>query len=306
MTPATIQWYPGHIARAERLLRGQLKKVDLVLEIRDARIPQASRHPQLERWVGDKPRLLVMNRRDMVPRAAQSTWDQWLRLQGAQPLWCNSRNGDGTRQVLQAAVAAGDDLNQRRRLRDMQPRPVRALVLGFPNVGKSALINRLVGRRVVASARRAGVTRTLQWVRLGTGVDLLDAPGVLPPRLDNRNVAELLAMCDDIGEGAYDSEAIARVMLQLLWPLVPPQASQPLVVLLRARYGIETDKSSSFDSHHWLEAAAMRHTSGATKPMAQRLLNDFRKGHLGSVALEMPPLPPGTDRESPFTPARRQ
>ena len=291
MTPATIQWYPGHIARAEQQLRSQLKTVDLVLEVCDARIARASRHPQLERWVGSKPRLLVMNRQDMVPKAAQTSWDRWLRRHGEQPLWCNSRNGDGTRQILQAAVAAGRGLNERRRQRDMQPRPVRALVMGFPNVGKSALINRLVGRRAVASARRAGVTRTFQWVRLGTGVDLLDAPGVLPPRLDNQATAVLLAICDDIGEAAYDNEAVARLMLQQLWHLPPGQTSQPLAALLGARYGVEQGHAVPADSHGWLQAAANLHTSGVSNVMAKRLLNDFRKGHLGSIALEMPPQP---------------
>ena len=291
MTAPSIQWYPGHVARAQKQLCQQLDRVDLVLEVCDARILQASRHPSLERWAGNKPRVLVVNRRDMVPPAARSGWQRWLQQQGEAPIWCDGRSGGGSKALLQAAVGAGAALNVRRQRRGLRPRPVRALMLGFPNVGKSALINRLVGRRVVASERRAGVTRSLQWVRMGGQVDLLDAPGILPPRLQDQRAALLLAICDDIGQAAYDHEAVAQALLQHLAHLAPPHMSQPLAGLLASRYGITVDPRLP---HHWLQAAAAQHTSGCTAPMAQRLLDDFRKGRLGAIALQAPqPSPQG-------------
>ena len=235
----TIQWYPGHIAKAEQQLKRHLDKVDLVIEVRDARIPLATGHPHLNRWLKGKQHLLVINRRDMVTAAAKEAWEAWFKAQGQKTVWCDAKAGTGVKQVQQAAIRAGDQLNERRRNRGMRPRPVRALTLGFPNVGKSALINRLVRQKVVASARRAGVTRTLRWVRLGQDLDLLDAPGVLPPRLDDQQAALRLALCDDIGQAAYDGELVAQAFLQLLLD-VESQDCRPGVTipLLQERYGI--------------------------------------------------------------------
>jgi ribosome biogenesis GTPase A len=316
-----IQWYPGHIAKAERSLTDNLAKVDLVIEVRDARIPTATGHPRLQRWITGKQHLLVLNRRDMIPKAAQDAWDACFRAQGQTPWWSDAKAGIGVKQLQQAAIRAGDALNERRRSRGMRPRPVRALMLGFPNVGKSALINRLVRQKVVDSARRAGVTRSLRWVRLGQDLDLLDAPGVLPPRLDDQLAALRLALCDDIGQAAYDGEAVAMAFVQMLADLEGQAASGVKPGLLENRYGVpvKTLDSGSVlnhgtvhtarnpgvgfvaeismtagkmasrpDADGWLRAAAERHTSGDTARMAQRFLDDFRRGMLGPIALELP------------------
>ncbi len=316
-----IQWYPGHIAKAERSLTENLAKVDLVIEVRDARIPTATGHPRLQRWISGKQHLLVLNRRDMIPTAAREAWDAWFRSQGQTPWWSDAKAGTGVKQLQQAAIRAGDALNERRRSRGMRPRPVRALMLGFPNVGKSALINRLVRQKVVDSARRAGVTRSLRWVRLGQDIDLLDAPGVLPPRLDDQLAALRLALCDDIGQAAYDGEAVAMAFVQMLAGLEGVAASGVKPGLLQNRYGVPVQAmdpaiatvpdsvqsvqnqgqssagASSLDgapvalcpdADGWLRAAADRHTSGDTARMAQRFLDDFRRGMLGPLALELP------------------
>ena len=287
MSSPPIQWYPGHIAKAEQQLRRHLDKVDLVIEVRDARIPLATGHPHLNRWIKGKQHLLVINRRDMVTPQARTDWEAWFKGQGQRTVWCDAKAGTGVKQVQQAAIRAGDQLNERRRNRGMRPRPVRALTLGFPNVGKSALINRLVKQKVVASARRAGVTRTLRWVRLGQDLDLLDAPGVLPPRLDDQQAALHLALCDDIGQAAYDGELVAQAFLQRLLQLEAQEASGVIIGQLEGRYGVALAGETA-DPAFWLEAAAARHTSTDTARMAQRLLDDFRKSTLGSIALELP------------------
>ncbi|NDG74020.1 MAG: ribosome biogenesis GTPase YlqF [Synechococcaceae bacterium WB8_1B_136] len=319
-----IQWYPGHIAKAERSLTDNLAKVDLVIEVRDARIPTSTGHPRLQRWIQGKQHLLVINRRDMVSAEARQQWDAWFRSRGQTPWWCDAKAGTGVKQLQQAAIRAGEALNARRAGRGMKPRPVRALMLGFPNVGKSALINRLVRQKVVDSARRAGVTRSLRWVRLGQDLDLLDAPGVLPPRLDNQLAALRLALCDDIGQAAYDGEAVAKAFVQVLAELEAVAAAGVPAGLLERRYGLAVPaltaagegprlpavsdlpngvqlvqnpedagdvspaRASRPDASAWLEAAAARHTSGDTARMAQRLLDDFRRGILGPIALELP------------------
>lgn len=290
-----IQWYPGHIAKAERALAANLEKVDLVIEVRDARIPLATGHPRLQRWIRQKQHLLVINRRDMVTPAAREAWDRWFRSHGQTPWWCDAKAGIGVKQLQQAAIRSGESLNQRRAGRGMRPRPVRALMLGFPNVGKSALINRLVRQKVVESARRAGVTRSLRWVRLGQDLDLLDAPGVLPPRLDDQRAALRLALCDDIGQAAYDQEAAALAFVRMLGALEPVAAAAVAPGLLERRYGVAVAPLAGTagaqwlpDAENWLLAAAARHTSGDATRMAQRLLDDYRRGLLGPIALELP------------------
>jgi ribosome biogenesis GTPase A len=300
----TIQWYPGHIAKAERSLAAHLEKVDLVIEVRDARIPLATSHPRLQRWMRNKQHLLVINRRDMVNEAARLAWDGWFRLRGQTPWWCDAKVGTGVKQLQQAAIRAGEALNARRAGRGMKPRAVRALMLGFPNVGKSALINRLVRQKVVDSARRAGVTRSLRWVRVGQDLDLLDAPGVLPPRLDDQMAALRLALCDDIGQAAYDVEQVALAFVRLLAVLEPVAAAGVAPGLLERRYGVPVPvfndasrhgssptgaaEPTTPDAAHWLLAAASRHTSGDSLRMGQRLLDDYRRGLLGPIALELP------------------
>jgi ribosome biogenesis GTPase A len=300
----TIQWYPGHIAKAEKALTDHLAQVDLVIEVRDARIPLATGHPRLRRWIGTKPHLLVLNRRDMVSASARQAWDGWFRARGQTPWWCDAKAGTGVKQLQQAAIRAGEGLNARRISRGMKARPVRALMLGFPNVGKSALINRLVRQKVVESARKAGVTRSLRWVRLGQDLDLLDAPGVLPPRLDNQQAALRLALCDDIGQAAYDTEAVALAFVRLLVALEPLEAAGVAPGLLERRYGVPLNPlvaaeleerrqpaapgAATPDAEAWLLAAASRHTSGDGLRMAQRLLDDFRRSLLGPIALELP------------------
>ena len=287
MSSPPIQWYPGHIAKAEQQLKRNLDKVDLVIEVRDARIPLATGHPHLNRWISGKQHLLVINRRDMVTPAAREAWEAWFKARSQRTVWCDAKAGTGVKQVQQAAIRAGDQLNERRRNRGMRPRPVRALTLGFPNVGKSALINRLVKQKVVASARRAGVTRTLRWVRLGQDLDLLDAPGVLPPRLDDQQAALHLALCDDIGQASYDGELVAQALLQLLRDSQRREASGVVLSNLEQRYGTPMAGSTA-DPAFWLEATAQRHTSGDTARMAQRLLDDFRRLLLGTISLELP------------------
>jgi ribosome biogenesis GTPase A len=278
MASPLIQWYPGHIAKAERQLKEQLKRVDVVLEVLDARIPLASHHPQVAEWVGDKPRILVLNRIDMIPDKIGQEWFKWYKAKGEKAYFTDAKQGKGIQELKRAVQTAGEAMNQRRRDRGMRSRPVRAVVIGFPNVGKSALINRLVGRKAVVSARRPGVTRQLQWVRISQEIELLDAPGVIPGKLENQADAIKLAICDDIGEAAYDNQRIAAALVDLL---------------------VEFDCSSVLESRYQLDpidftGEAYVHNLGIKfqedkERAACQLLNDFRKGIMGAISLEFPP-----------------
>ncbi len=286
MSSPLIQWYPGHIAKAEKALLEQLKWVDVVLEVRDARIPLATAHPQVPKWIGAKSKLLVLNRVDMISLPVRQSWAAWFRGQGELALFTNAKQGDGVAQITKAAQVVSDLVNEKRRDRGMLPRPVRAVVLGFPNVGKSALINRLVNKRVVDSARRPGVTRQLRWVRISDQIELLDAPGVLPSKIHDQEAALKLAICQDIGEAAYHNQAVACSLVDRLNDLCQHHADFfPEHPLLR-RYKVDSTAHTGED--YLVQLAEARYQSDSERAACQ-LLNDFRKGLLGEIALELPP-----------------
>lgn len=302
-----IQWYPGHIAKAERQLQDQLKRVDVVLEVRDARIPMATHHPRVKDWIGEKSRILVLNRVDMISSDARQQWQDWFKAQGDRPHFVDAKKGKGIGPIAQAAKSAGKAMNERRISRGMRPRPVRAVVIGFPNVGKSALINKLLKKKVVASARRPGVTRQLRWVRISDELDLLDAPGVLPSKLTNQDAALKLAICDDIGQAGYDNQRVAAAFLDLLktlpsWGVDPlplkqgnPQAvmdrdhgtPSAIIKALIKRYHLDPSVSTG---ESYIADVADHHYKGDKERVARQMLNDFRTGVLGTVSLEFPPI----------------
>ncbi|CAM9457365.1 unnamed protein product, partial [Phaeothamnion confervicola] len=234
--------YPGHIAKAERELQEYLKLVDVVIEVRDARIPASTTHPLVPQWVGKRPLIVVFNRRDMAAEAAVDDWQRYLTAEsgnrdsgraGNVPVFfVDSKRGKGVHNVKRAALRAGAAVNERRMRRGVNPRGVRVAVIGFPNVGKSALINRLCGKAVAASRNMPGVTKKLTWIRVGGGsggsggsgrtagigggvggaarpdeqLELLDSPGIIPARHGDQLQALRLAICNDIGQASYDPQ----------------------------------------------------------------------------------------------------
>lgn len=285
MTPA-IQWYPGHIAKAEKALVEQLKRVDVILEVRDARIPLATRHPRIDQWIGSKGHILVINRVDMIPSDGRAAWETWLRSQGETPYFANAQQGKGVAGIAKAAQAAGQAMNQRRRDRGMRPRPVRAVVIGFPNVGKSALINRLVKKKVVESARKPGVTRQLRWIRIADDLELLDAPGILPAQLKDQSSALKLAICDDIGQAAYDNQRIAAGLVELLASFDQQYPEGHYLSALQERYDLPLGDRTG---ESYLQILANHRYQGDRERAARTLLRDYRVGYFGNLLLEWPP-----------------
>ncbi|WP_267384235.1 ribosome biogenesis GTPase YlqF [Cyanobacterium sp. uoEpiScrs1] len=273
-----IQWYPGHISKAERQLKEQLNKVDVILEVLDARIPLASHHPQVPQWIGEKPRILVLNRVDMIPEFVRQQWTTWFDNQGETPYFTDAKQGKGVKVLHKATRTAGVSINRRRRSRGMLPRPVRAVVIGLPNVGKSALINRLLGRKIVKSARRVGVTRQIRWVKISDTIELLDAPGIIPGNLENQKDAVKLAICEDIGEAAYDNQYVAGMLVDFLVELNFEE-------ILRLRYSIDP---LDITGEEYVRVLGYERYQGDVERASRQLLNDFRKGLMGSIPLELP------------------
>ncbi|KAI9081655.1 hypothetical protein K1719_036391 [Acacia pycnantha] len=245
-----VQWFPGHIAKAEKELKEQLKLMDVVIEVRDARIPMSTSHPQMDLWLGNKKRILVLNREDMISTADRNAWAAYYARQGIKVVFSNGQLGMGSMKLGRLAKTLAVDVNVKRRAKGLLARPVRAGIVGYPNVGKSSLINRLLKRKMCPAAPRPGVTRELRWVRFGKDLELLDSPGYF--------------QCDS--------------MLTRL-PLVGADA-------LRKRYRIEADVLSGTT---FVEKLALSAFNGDVHQAAFRILADFRKGKFGWTALERPP-----------------
>jgi len=307
---AVIQWYPGHVAKAEKQLVDCLQRVDVVVELRDARIPEATAHPLVDGWVGNaKPRIVVFARKDMVPGSAVAEWHRYLTSKpdynGAPIFWVDGKRGAGVRELKRAVLSAGEYVNKRRENRGIRPRPVRAAVIGFPNVGKSALINQLVGKKRAVSENRPGVTRSLQWIRIGgdnSQIELLDSPGIIPAKQVDQNCALKLAICNDIGEASYDSERVAASMVELLRATHSRRSSFVSVDVLADRYGVDPrlapapnpleaiprPPTGPMTGEDFLALMADKHHQGDMFVAAQRILADFRKGLLGKLSLDVP------------------
>ena len=277
-----IQWYPGHVAAAEKKLQEHLSRVDVVFDVRDARILRSTQHPRIAQWTKGKRRFVLVNRSDMVSQKDQKLWRQHFQQAGQTVFFVNGQTGEGITHVKKAAAQVSESANASRSRRGLKPRPVRACVIGFPNIGKSALINRLLGRKAVASYKKPGVTKALQWVRMGDALDLLDSPGIIPSHLKDQRTATKLAICNDIGEAAYLNSAVAAEFLGLLRSLPSAKSLWPVV---KKRYQFSVWAETAEDM---LEELAERLFQGNVEQAGQRILTDYRNVRLGRFALEAP------------------
>ncbi|KAI5680281.1 hypothetical protein M9H77_01508 [Catharanthus roseus] len=275
-----VQWFPGHIAKTEKELKEQLKWMDVVIEVRDARIPMSTSHPQMDLWLGNRKRILVLNREDMISTADRNAWASHYAKQGVKVIFSNGQLGMGTMKLGRLAKELAGGVNVKRRAKGLLPRPVRAGVVGYPNVGKSSLINRLLKRRMCPAAPRPGVTRELKWVRFGKDLELLDSPGIIPMRISDQSAAIKLAICDDIGERSYDVAEVAAILVQML-SRISTAGSEALY----NRYKIETDGHCG---RIFVQKLARQLFNGDSHQAAFRILSDFRKGKFGWMALERP------------------
>lgn len=299
--PTSISWYPGHIAKAERELADYIKKVDVVIEVRDARIPLSTTHPMVPEWVGNRPLIVAIARLDQISKKALDDWKEYYAMNPAHPsrpdakvYFVDGKLGAGIITLKKQAMKAGYGINEKRVKRGMQPRAVRAAVIGFPNVGKSAIINRLLGRKMAKSMNLPGVTRSLQWVRLGgtqlnqeETIELLDSPGIIPAKALDQNAALLLAVCNDIGEASYDRVIVAAELCNLLNAVHAQQFRYVDMPRILARYDIPFNKMTGEEIVYEI---AQKLYLGNSVSAADKILGDFRRGFMGKISLEIPPM----------------
>lgn len=230
---SNIQWFPGHMAKTRRIMQSNLKLVDVVVEITDARIPYSSRNPEMDRLVGSKPRLLLLNKADSADETVTSMWLDYYRRKGITVIATDCRSGKNVNRFYSALKELMADKLAQWEAHGMKGRPIRIMIVGIPNVGKSSFINRLAGSKRAKVEDRPGVTRGKQWVSLESDLELLDMPGVLWPKFEDKQVGERLAFTGAVKDDIMDMEYLACRFLEYLNKSYPE--------LIAMRYGVETD-----------------------------------------------------------------
>ena len=280
-----IHWFPGHMTKARRMITENVRLVDIVCEIIDARIPVSSRNPDLDELAGTKPRLIIINRIDQADPAVTRLWAEYFRKRGIFTLEVECKTGSGVSGFPAAVREILKDKLEAYAAKGLKGRSVRAMVVGIPNVGKSSFINRVARRKVAAASDKPGVTRGKQWIKIGAGLELLDTPGILWPKFDSQLVAENLAFTGAIKDDILDVETLASNLMSKLKETYPQS--------IENRYKISVSEDDG--GFGLLEKAARKRgflISGVEvdlERMANILLDEFRGGLLGRISLEKPP-----------------
>ena len=278
-----IQWYPGHMTKTRRQIEADLKQVDAVCEIVDARIPVSSRNPDIDAICGVKPRIVILNRMDLADPVATKAWVTYYRGKGMAAIPTDCKTKRGINEFLPAIRSVLKEKIERDAARGMK-RAIRVMVVGIPNVGKSTLINQISGRKGAKAENRPGVTRGKQWVTVQGGLLLLDTPGILWPKFEDPNVGLALAFTGAVKEDVVDLEELACRLMELLHKRYPQAVTH--------RYGIELPQGTP--SYELLEAAGRKRgflLAGGeihTERMAKVLVDEYRSGKLGRFTFEMP------------------
>ena len=278
-----IQWYPGHMTKTRRQIEADLKLVDAVCEIVDARIPISSRNPDIDAICGSKPRIIVLNRMDLADHEATKKWMQYFRDKGYAAVATDCKTKKGINNFQPAVRSVLKEKIERNLAKGMN-KPLKVMVVGIPNVGKSTLINQISGRKGAKAENRPGVTRGKQWVNVDNGLLLLDTPGILWPKFEDPNVGMMLAYTGAVKEGVIDLEELAAKLMELLHRFYPQT--------LLERYKVEAEQGTP--GYMLLEEAGRKRgyllARGEihTERMAKVLLDEYRSGKLGHFTLEMP------------------
>ena len=279
-----IQWVPGHMTKAQRMIEDNIKLVDAVCEVIDARIPRASRNPDIDRLAAGKPRLVILNRADLADPELTKRWKESFERQGMAVLETDARSGKGVGGFVPAVRRLLADKLREYEAKGQSGRPLRVMILGIPNVGKSTFINKVAGRKAAAAGDKPGVTRGRQWINIDRSLDLLDTPGILWPKFDSQEVGELLAVTNAIKADVIDKETLGANFMLRLRSMYP--------AAIEARYKFTPDEDAN--GFELLEQAAKKRGFLVSRGeydierMANTLLSEYHDGKLGRLTLELP------------------
>ena len=276
-----IQWYPGHMTKAKRAMKEDIKLIDLVIELVDARVPLGSRNPDIDELAKGKGRMILLNKSDLADERQNERWMEYFKEQGIHVVKVNAKSGMGLKQIQPLVQEACKEKLERDRRRGILNRPVRTMVVGIPNVGKSTFINSFAGKACTKTGNKPGVTKGNQWIRLNKTLELLDTPGILWPRFEDQQVGLKLAFIGSINDEIIDREELAAELLKFLSRFYPKNLAE--------RYG-----ACAEDGYEALRQVAkarsclLKGNELDTKKAALLLLDDFRSGKLGRITLEFP------------------
>ena len=278
-----IQWYPGHMTKARRMMQEDIKLIDLIIELVDARVPLSSRNPDIDELGKNKARLILLNKADLADQAVNEAWIAYFQNLGYTVVQINSKSGAGIKSISQKVQEASKEKIERDRRRGIKNRPIRAMVAGIPNVGKSTFINAYAGKNCAKTGNKPGVTKGKQWIRMGKGLELLDTPGILWPKFEDQNVGLRLAMIGSINENILNIEELSLLAIDFLRENYPglitkqyevsEEAEKPLAILEQIADRRKClAKGGEYD---YAKAASM-------------FMDDFRNGRIGRFSLEKP------------------
>ncbi len=274
-----INWYPGHMAKTKREISEKLSLIDVVFEVIDARIPMSSKNKDIDTLIKDKPKVLIMTKMDLCDMEKTNKWKSYYENNGYQVIMVDLINNKNVNEIFNKINPIINALNEKRKNKGLKERKIRALVLGIPNVGKSTLINRLVGKKATNVGNRPGVTKNLQWIRVNDKLELLDTPGILWPRLDNNEVAHNLASMTAIKEEVLDLEDISIYIINMMFNYYPDN--------IKSRYNI-TNNDDIVETLDLIgkKIGAIRNNETDYDKVYDRVLKDLREGYLGKVTFD--------------------
>lgn len=277
-----FQWYPGHMTKAKRMMQENIKLIDLVIELVDARIPLSSRNPDIDELGKNKARLVLLNKSDLAEEKWNDAWAEYFKAKGFSVVKVNSRKGGGIKSIQGVIKEACKEKIERDRKRGILNRPVRAMVVGIPNVGKSTFINALAGKACAKTGNKPGVTKGKQWIRLNKQVELLDTPGILWPKFEDQEVGLKLALIGSIKDEILNTEELSTELIRFLDQNYPD--------VLTEKYSISMDEDPYVMLEHIAQSrnCILKGSELDTEKAAMLLLDDFRNGRLGRLTLEYP------------------
>ena len=279
------QWYPGHMTKAKRMMQEDIKLIDLLIELVDARVPLSSRNPDIDKLGANKGRMVLLNKSDLADPKANKAWIEYFKNQGITVLEINSRTGSGMKSIQNAVNEACKEKRERDKKRGILNRPIRAMVVGIPNVGKSTFINAYAGKACTKTGNKPGVTKGKQWIRLGKGLELLDTPGILWPKFEDQEVGMRLAFIGSINDEILIEDELAIDLITYLKDRYP--------MAIENRFNIEARENPT-ETLELIAKARGCYKKGQeidyTKA-ASVLMDEFRAGKLGKMTLEYPELP---------------
>ena len=276
------QWYPGHMTKAKRMMQEDIKLIDLVIEIIDARVPLSSRNPDIDELGKNMARLIILNKSDLADEKKNDAWAAWFQGKGCFTAKVNARSGAGMKKIQDTIQEACKEKIERDRKRGIMNRPVRAMVVGIPNAGKSTFINTLAGKACAKTGNKPGVTMGKQWIRLNKNIELLDTPGILWPKFEDQLVGLKLAVVGSIKDELLQSEELAMWLIAYL--------RKEYAGLLTERYQIEEDGTDLEILERIAQSRGCRLKGNLPDypKTAALIVEDFRSGRLGRITLERP------------------